>query len=49
MKEILVTYNFSLLFAYYDFWVGLFWDKKKRYLYLFLIPMFGFIIKFGEK
>lgn len=36
------------IFAWYDFWVGLFYDKGKRRLYIFPIPMFGVVIQFTE-
>lgn len=39
------------LFAWYDIWVGIFWDRAKRRLYVLPIPMFGVVIDFaaGEK
>jgi hypothetical protein len=33
------------IFAWYDLWVGFFYDKKKKWLYFFPVPMFGIIIK----
>jgi hypothetical protein len=34
------------IFAWYDFWVGLYWDRAKRRLYVLPVPMFGFFIQF---
>jgi hypothetical protein len=36
----------SFLFAWYDLWVGFFWDKKKKWLYVLPIPTAGIIFKF---
>lgn len=38
----------SFLFAWYDFWIGLFWDSKKKWLYILPIPCFGIILKFEK-
>jgi hypothetical protein len=39
----------QFIFAWFDFWIGVFYDKKKRWIYLFLIPMCGVIIKLKTK
>lgn len=39
----------KLIFAWYDFWVGVFWDRKGRILYVFPVPMFGIKITLKEK
>lgn len=39
----------KLLFAWYDIWIGFFYDKNKNWLYILPIPMFGLIIKLPQK
>lgn len=34
------------IFAWYDFWVGFYWDRQHRVLYFFPIPMIGFQLIF---
>lgn len=34
------------IFAWYDIWIGVFWDRKQRILYILLIPMLGLKISF---
>jgi len=36
------------LFAWYDFWVGVFWDRQKRRLYVLPIPCVGLVFDFGR-
>lgn len=37
----------SPIFAWYDFWVGMYYDRNKRILYIFPIPMLGVVIDFN--
>lgn len=39
------TFRVVPMFAWYDFWVGLFYDKAKRRLYIFPVPMFGIMVQ----
>lgn len=34
----------KFIFVWYYFWIGWYWDRKKRRLYVMLIPCFGFLI-----
>lgn len=35
------------IFAWYDLWVGAFWDQHKRRLYLFPVPCLGLVVQFA--
>lgn len=35
------NFKIEFIFAWYDFWVGLFYDKNKKILYFFPIPTCG--------
>lgn len=39
----------KLIFAWYDIWIGAFYDKKKNWIYIFPLPMLGIILKLPEK
>lgn len=36
------------IFAWYDLWVGLYWDRSKRRLYILPIPCVGIVLDFGD-
>jgi hypothetical protein len=36
----------TAFFRWYDLWVGAYWDRKQRVLYLLPVPMFGVAIHF---
>lgn len=35
-----------LLFAWYDLWVGAYWDRKARALYVLPLPCVGVVFEF---
>lgn len=35
--------------AWYDMWIGLYWNRSSQWLYIFPIPMCGFILKFNYR
>jgi hypothetical protein len=35
------------IFAWYDLWIGAFWDAGKRRLYILPLPCIGIVIEFG--
>lgn len=37
---------FSLLFEPCDLWIGAFWDRKSRKLYILPVPCIGVVIQF---
>jgi hypothetical protein len=40
--------NMKLLFRWYDLWVGLYIDTKRKILYIFPIPMIGIAINYKK-
>ncbi len=35
------------VFAWFDLWVGVYVDRPKRQVYVFLVPCFGLVISWG--
>jgi hypothetical protein len=35
--------------AWYDFWVGIYWDRKQHQLYFLPVPCFGIVVSFGKR
>lgn len=45
MKEIRLTNRISIIIAWYDFWIGGYYNQKKKQLYLMILSI-GLVIKF---
>lgn len=37
------------IFAWYDLWIGIFYNQEKKRLYIFPLPCLGVVISFGDK
>lgn len=46
-----MTYWFRAtpFFAWYDFWVGAYWDRKESVLYVLPLPMCGLKVEFYKR
>lgn len=38
----------TLFFRWYDLWIGAYWDRKSRALYICPVPMFGLKLEFKQ-
>lgn len=38
----------SFIFAWYDIWIGAYWDKSKRWLYILPLPTIGIVFRFPK-
>jgi hypothetical protein len=38
-----------VFFKWYDFWVGIYWDKEKQRVYIIPFPMVGYVIHMRGK
>lgn len=39
----------KVIFAWYDLWVGAYWDQKNRRLYVLPLPCLGVVIQFAAR
>jgi hypothetical protein len=37
------------IFAWYDLWIGAYWNSEKRRLYILPFPCIGLVIQFRDK
>jgi hypothetical protein len=41
--------SIKLIFAWYDLWIGAYWDRKAKVLYVLPLPCLGFKITFAAQ
>lgn len=44
-----MTMKARVFFAWYDLWVGAYWDRKKRILYICPLPMLVVALEFPQR
>lgn len=49
METYIKPHSIKFIFAWYDLWIGLFIDRKKKLIYFFPVPMFGIVYKYGYR
>jgi hypothetical protein len=37
------------IIAWYDLWMGIYWDRRTRKLYLLPLPCIGIVLEFATK
>ena len=37
------------IFAWYDVWIGAYWNREKHRLYILPLPCIGIVIQFQER
>jgi hypothetical protein len=41
--------SIRLLFAWYDLWIGAYWDRTARKLYVLPLPCVGVVVSFARR
>lgn len=36
----------EIIFAWYDLWIGAYWDRRRKWLYVLPVPCVGVVIRF---